>query len=431
MLITENIAIAIAAIKANKIRSFLTMLGIIIGISAVIFITTLGSSLSESMQNSISTMGANNIKVSLRQRTDEGEPGFERRFGRTRYEKTNDDLFKEEMVEDLSAHYEEDIENISYNISMGRGKAEQGSDYANVEITGISAEYFDLNKKPTMVEGELLTKKAIDEGRSIALVSDKLCDNLFNGDYENAIGKDIEITVNGKFYSFVICGIYEYEQNSFQRGKAYDISTTVYTTYKYAAKKMHVQGFDSFTVAVNMNKYPKPEVFATKIDSYMNKYYHNNDRFTSYSYSESAQFGSLVNMINAMALVISAIASISLLVAGVGVMNIMMVSVTERTKEIGTRKALGATNNSIRMQFIIESAVLCLIGGLIGIVFGLVLSTTGITLFGMIRGKTYSVSPNYIMILGAVIFSTAVGVFFGYYPANKAAKMNPIDALRY
>ena len=130
-------------------------------------------------------------------------------------------------------------------------------------------------------------------------------------------------------------------------------------------------------------------------------------------------------MIGAIQLALSVIAGISLVVGGIGVMNIMLVSITERTKEIGTRKALGATNGSIRLQFITESVVICLIGGIIGIIFGIVLGTVAVKLMG------YEASVSLSSIVIAVGFSMAIGIFFGYYPANKAAKLNPIDALRY
>lgn len=133
----------------------------------------------------------------------------------------------------------------------------------------------------------------------------------------------------------------------------------------------------------------------------------------------------MTEMLDTISIAISIIAGISLLVGGIGVMNIMLVSITERTREIGTRKALGATNGSIRLQFIMESIVICLLGGFIGIILGLVLGAIVVEVMG------YAASPSVGGIIFAVSFSIFIGVFFGYYPANKAAKLNPIDALRY
>jgi putative ABC transport system permease protein len=134
---------------------------------------------------------------------------------------------------------------------------------------------------------------------------------------------------------------------------------------------------------------------------------------------------SMSEMIQTVSIAISFIAGISLLVGGIGVMNIMLVSITERTREIGTRKALGATNGSIRLQFIIESMILCLVGGVLGVILGLVLGSVAATILG------YSATAPLAAIIVAVLFSMAIGVFFGYYPANKAAKLDPIEALRY
>ncbi len=134
---------------------------------------------------------------------------------------------------------------------------------------------------------------------------------------------------------------------------------------------------------------------------------------------------SMTQMLSTVSLAIAVIAGISLLVGGIGVMNIMLVSVTERTREIGTRKALGATNGSIRTQFIVEAVIICLIGGLLGILVGLALGAAGARLLG------YAASPSVGVILAAVAFSMSIGVFFGYYPAGKAARLDPIEALRY
>ena len=138
-----------------------------------------------------------------------------------------------------------------------------------------------------------------------------------------------------------------------------------------------------------------------------------------------SMLSSMTEMLNTISIAISIIAGISLLVGGIGGMNIMLVSITERTREIGTRKALGATNGSIRLQFIMESIVICLLGGFIGIILGPLLGAVAVEIMG------YAASPSVGGIIFAVSFSIFIGVFFGYYPANKAAKLNPIDALRY
>ncbi len=155
------------------------------------------------------------------------------------------------------------------------------------------------------------------------------------------------------------------------------------------------------------------------------RWYGSNESFEIRTMSMESVIENMTEMLSTVSLAIAAIAGISLLVGGIGVMNIMLVSITERTREIGTRKALGATNGSIRLQFIMEAIVICMVGGVIGILLGIGIAAAATNLMG------YAVSPSVPGIVLSVSFSVLIGVFFGYYPANKAAKMNPIEALRY
>lgn len=162
-----------------------------------------------------------------------------------------------------------------------------------------------------------------------------------------------------------------------------------------------------------------------KVKNFFDIYYKDNKNYEIKVFTMESMISMLTDMLSTITLAISIVAGIALVVGGIGVMNIMLVSVTERTREIGTRKALGATNSSIRTQFIVEAMIICLIGGFIGVVFGIVGGILASNLLG------YPAEPSITGIIVSLLFSMGIGVFFGYYPANKAAKMNPIDALRY
>ena len=166
--------------------------------------------------------------------------------------------------------------------------------------------------------------------------------------------------------------------------------------------------------------------FVTETQDFFNKYYENSKDFEIWAYSMNSYMEEINSVMGTTTLAISVIAGIALLVGGIGVMNIMLVSITERTREIGTRKALGAPNSSIRIQFIVESIVICLIGGIIGMILGILMGYGGIKL---IQSTVFAVSVKSVLL--SIGFSMAIGVFFGYYPANKAAKLDPIEALRY
>ena len=183
------------------------------------------------------------------------------------------------------------------------------------------------------------------------------------------------------------------------------------------------EGFSYITILTKQGT--DSRALANQFEDYFNRFYQRNTDFGVMAISLDSIIDQYTSMMGTIQIAIAVIAAISLLVGGIGVMNIMLVSVTERTREIGTRKALGAKNSAIRMQFIVESVIICLIGGLIGIVVGMSLGYAGAALL------KFPARPSLQAILIAVGFSMAIGVFFGYYPANKAAKLDPIEALRY
>lgn len=428
MLIYENIRLALSSLRANKMRALLTMLGIIIGISSVIAIMTVGNSVTKNLEDSMASMGANNITVSIQQKEEEEESNeLGISFGTISSQATtikDEDLITKDMVSEFVEKYSDEVLAISADTSVGEGQVLDGNLYANVTLTGVNTGYFIANDTD-FVTGRFFTEHELENAKMVAFVSDKLVDNMFKGDCEAAIGKNIQVYIGDKFYNLVIVGVYKYEANpySFNFGSEKDTRTNCYIPLKTAQNIKHLSGYTNFTVVTEASV--NPDDFAGTIEQFFNSYYRNNRNWEVTSFSMASLVDVMSDMMGTLTTAISVIAGIALLVGGIGVMNIMLVSITERTREIGTRKALGAPNSSIRVQFIVESIVICIIGGIIGIIIGVIA--------GMLLAKALGTpaSPSLYSIVLSLSFSMAIGVFFGYYPANKAAKMDPIEALRY
>ena len=427
MLIYENIRLALFSLKANKMRALLTMLGIIIGIASVIAIMTVGNTITASVSDEMSSMGANNITVGIQQRSSESEKtkeGLTFEGGPRMNNPTQDDYFTKEMLENYCATYEDSIYAISAFENVGTGQILDNSLYANISMEGVSLGYFAANNM-TLLSGRYFSEKETADGIKTAIISNKAVNNLFDGNSEKALESTIQINIGDKYYNFIVIGIYEYEESimGFSSSSDEEITTSVYIPLKTAQQLNHTSGYSQFTVVTESGM--DAESFSQTTENFFATYYRNNEDFTPSAYSMSSMVESMTEMLSTITLAISVIAGIALLVGGIGVMNIMLVSITERTREIGTRKALGAPNSSIRLQFIIESIVICVIGGAIGIILGIAMGIAAAAFM-----DTTAV-PSVSSIVISLLFSTGIGIFFGYYPANKAARLNPIDALRY
>lgn len=413
----ENIRLAWEGLRAGKMRAFLTMLGIIIGIGSVIGILTVGSGLTDSINSEMSTLGASNIIVMLQSKSNQ-QSGFVRGY-------EDKDLMTNEMIEALRARYPDAIKYVSLTSTLASGKAKDGTKTANLSLDGVNTDYFDANDVK-MLAGTTITESDIDSHKMKAVVSDKLVNNLFDGNVQAALGKKISVYTDFEIYTFTVVGVYKYEQNMMNMSFAAeeDISTSAYIPITVAQKLSGaVEGYANITIMTTSAV--SSANFAAVAENFLNKYYKNNENYQVAAMSMESILSTVDSMMGTVNIAIAAIAAISLLVGGIGVMNIMLVSVTERTREIGTRKAIGATNGNIRMQFVVESVIICSVGGVLGILFGGVLGYVGSTLIGA------PAVPKLSYILLAVGFSMAIGIFFGYYPANKAAKMDPVEALRY
>lgn len=396
----DNVAMAFASLWANKMRALLTMLGIIIGIGSVIAIVTVGDSLTGSLTDSMQSFGVNNITVSLQQKSsDDSSQGNVWMFGPS--SPSAEDLITDAMIEEYKQGYGDQVSAIILTQSVGTAQVQQESTTVNATMEGVNADYAAANDL-TLLHGRFI--KDEDDQRQVAVVSDLFCESVFGTSGASVLGQSFEVIVNNQLFKFYVAGVYEYEEDGYVSLTGSDPVTEMFIPLQTARKLASAnQGYQSFTVVAVPGADTQTLLSNTK--SFFASFYTHNE-----SYTVTA---------------ISAIAAISLLVGGIGVMNIMLVSITERTREIGTRKALGAPGLAIRVQFITEAMVICAVGGILGVMLGVGLGALGATLMG------YAARPSISAILLAVGFSMAIGVFFGYYPANKAAKLDPIEALRY
>lgn len=419
----ENIKLALTGLMANKMRTFLTMLGIIIGIASVIAIMTVSDAMNKSVMNSMGDMGANVISVYLEQKSDQSGTAP---AGSSRAMKAKD-YFSDRMLTDLQEKFTGRIEGISLTKSLGQMKVTDHKKYANIDLTGANAAEI-RRKNLKLLAGHAFSDADYSGSKKIAMVSDRYVENLFGGDAQRALGKTVEAVIGTKYYSYTIVGVYEYIQTDtgYSSGVSRrDLRTVCYLPLETALQQSKSgQLYDNFEI-ISTNG-TDPETLSAAVANYLTeRYYKDNDAYQPYSYSMKQQLRQMQSMLKTQKMAFMAVGAISLLVGGIGVMNIMIVSITERTREIGTRKALGATNGSIRLQFITEAIVVCVLGGLIGIAAGMG--------FGMAASQVlgYSGSPSVPGTFACLLFSVVFGVFFGYYPANKAAGLNPIEALRY
>ena len=426
MLIWENIKIACKALFSNKLRALLTMLGIIIGIGSVIAIMTVSESLTTSISKSFQEMGANNVTVGLSAKSDEEEVRADgMRFGASgrNVSVTEEDRITDRMISKLKKTFKNQIAAVAVSESAGTASVSRDGDSVNINVSGVNQDYFESDQV-TLLAGRLIKKADLSGKKHVIVVSDQLVESMFDGDNDAALWQKINVNINGNYQDFYIVGVYEYESAG-TVSDSDDVTTNAYIPLATEKEIMRSDdGYTQFTIVTDTSV-SSVSAFADQVEAFFAPYYASNDNYEIATSTMESMTESMSEMVHTVSLAISLIAGISLLVGGIGVMNIMLVSITERTREIGTRKALGATNGSIRLQFIIESMVLCLVGGCLGIVLGLILGSVAASVLG------YSATAPVAAIFVAVLFSMVVGVFFGYYPANKAARMDPIEALRY
>lgn len=390
----KSFSLALKSIWSNKLRSFLTMLGIIIGVAAVIILVGLVNGQMSYMKESFSSMGTNQITVNLVNLSSRSVSA--------------DEMY--EFYEENETYFDGMSPMVTINGTVKAGN----ESLTSTSITGVSEEYLDL-KSQSLSAGRFIQYSDLVSRQKVCVIGYYLATELFTNENE-ALGQSLRI--NGTNYKIVGCVERQTSQSDdVEEGGSDDF---VYIPYTAAVKLARNGTVNNYLFA--MQDENQTEQVKKLIENFLYPIFKNEDLYTITAMSELLD--SLNSMIAMMSMLLGGIAGISLLVAGVGVMNIMLVSVTERTREIGIRKSLGARKSTILQQFVIEAAVTSSLGGLIGIMLG-----CGLTgLIGNIMGMT--AVPTLSSILVSFGVSVGIGLLFGYMPARRAAALNPIDALR-
>ena len=400
------IRVAFRALVRNKMRAVLTMLGIIIGVGAVIAMVSIGQGAQASVQAQIEGIGTNLLFVSAGAQNVGGVRSGAGDVGTNTL-----------TVEDLDA-IKREVPSVAMVTPAINARAQlvAANMNWNTSIQGVSEQYPDI-RKWSVQSGSFFTDADVRTAARVIVIGQTIADNLFPG--QDATGQTIRVAD----LPFRVAGVMV-RKGQDQQGR--DQDDTAFAPYTTVQKKILGNTIvrTSYISAVSQDATYTAQDQITDLLRQRHKLTPNEPSdFTVRNMTDIAEAANETN--NTMTILLACIASVSLLVGGIGIMNIMLVSVTERTREIGIRMAIGARSSAVRSQFLIESIVLSLTGGFIGIVLGIIVSVSIPALLG------WPTLISSLAIIGSVIFSAAVGIFFGYYPARKAAALDPIEALRY
>ena len=387
----QSFFLALKSLRTSKMRSFLTMLGIIIGIAAVIILVCIVNGFKADMVNQFEEMGTNQISVTIIPR------GSNRKI----------------EVEDMYQYAQENPDTIAYispTVSISGVSVKFGTETAeSTSVTGIGEDYGEI-KGYDVTQGRFLQYMDIERRQKNCVVGSYIAQEYFGG---NAIGQPFKINGN----QFTIVGVID-EQADSTEGSADDMVLIPYTLGRSLSRMGTV---NSYTVAVTDSN-----MIDSVVEDIKNFLYKTLANENAYRVIAIAQILDVLDdLTGQLTMILVGIAGISLLVGGIGIMNIMLVSVTERTREIGIRKSIGAKRWDIMSQFVVEAATTSAVGGVIGIILGIAVSILVCNLMGI----PPAISPLSVIVAFSV--SAGIGILFGYMPANKAAKLNPIEALRY
>lgn len=405
MNITNLFKIAVRALANNKLRGFLTMLGIIIGVASVITMLAIGQGSKKSIQVEISEMGSNMIMI---------QPGGDMRGGVRQ---------SAEDMETLKLKDYEDIRNETRYVSLvsasvnSSGQVIYGANNAPTTVYGISPDYMDI-RRYKVEDGDMFTEQDVATAAKVCLIGKTVVDNLFPGG-ENPVGKVIRF----QKLPFKVVGVLESKGYNTMGMDQDGLILAPYTTVqKRVLAITHLQGITCSALKEEYTEQAIDEITEILRRNHKLKADEEDD-FTVRSQQELSTM--LTNTTDMLTVLLAAVAGISLLVGGIGIMNIMYVSVTERTREIGLRMSIGAKGIDILAQFLIESILISVTGGLIGVLFGV----GAAVLVNYVAHFPIYIQPWSVILSFAVC--TVTGVFFGWYPAKKAADLDPIEAIRY
>ncbi|KXG75659.1 ABC transporter permease [Thermotalea metallivorans] len=400
----ESVKVAVNAIWVNKMRSLLTMLGIIIGISSVIAVVALGKGSQSAIGKEFEQFGVNRVYLTTNWRENP----------------TARDYFNYGDLEALRRVFSDKIVALSPSL-QDTGKIVAKKELLNINLSGVN-EFYNKIEKIEMLEGRYLLEGDIKAKREVAVIDENTAMKVFGR--TNVIGENILIQMRYRNLSLVIVGLYKTPKAPFSNVANFEQPATVYIPISTMEKILGI-GDRIYGIEMNMEKDVNVKETLNDMVKFIERRHDNIGEGKYRTYTAEGELEMVNKVTGILTTVVGAIAAISLFVGGIGVMNIMLVSVTERTREIGIRKAIGARHKDILMQFLVEAVIISGIGGVIGTVLGIGFSF----LISMFIKVPPSVSMGTIMM--AWLFSAGVGIFFGIYPANKAAKLDPIEALRY
>ena len=407
-MLLENMKMALSSLRANKLRSILTMLGIIIGIGSVISIVSIGDTMRKMFSDLYKNVGVTQAAIMINPYMDQEEIRDSDFF-------TMDELYKMKEVFGNRLDYVD-------NMSSGSIDIKNGLNRLKTNIEGVDTAYQKL-QPVQILNGRYISANDVEERRAVIMISETTALKLYGT--VNVTGKHFRSDIMGENREFSIIGVYRKDISPIQKllmgsNDKNGEGIVPWTLFSPESSEFSMIRYYGKT---GMSEQEMKQL-NTEIKAYFSKIKNRqpSDWYISSIQDEMKQVDGVMGGISAA---VGGIAAISLLVGGIGIMNIMLVSVTERTREIGIRKALGASTGDILVQFLTESALLSALGGLIGVLLAMGLVSLGATAFGL----SVVIRPGIILV--AVLFSAIVGIFFGIYPANKAAKEDPIVALRY